>query len=49
MKLGIINMQEPAYLHVDVDDTDLSGVLVQGTKERYKVVSMVGRELLVME
>ena len=41
MKLSIINMQEPAYLHVDVDDTNLSGVLVQGTKERYKVVSMI--------
>ena len=34
---------------MDVDDTDLSGVLVQGTKERYKVVSMIGRELLVTE
>ena len=49
MKLGNINTQELAYLHMDVDDTYLSGVLVQGTKERYKVVSMIGQELLVTE
>ena len=28
LKLGIINMQQPARLHIDVDDTDMSGVLV---------------------
>ena len=28
LKLGIVNMQQPARLHIDVDDTDMSGVLV---------------------
>ena len=49
IKLGIIDMNKAAYLHVDVDDTDLSGVLVQGKHNDYKVVSMIGRELLLTE
>ena len=35
-------MMEEAFLHVDVDETDLSSVLTQGHKNNYKVVSMVG-------
>ena len=42
-------MIEEAFLHVDVDETDLSGVLTQGHKNNYKVVSMVGRELMWTE
>lgn len=48
-KLGIINMTEEAFLHVDIDETDLSGVLVQGHKDNYKVVSMLDREFMVTE
>ena len=42
LKLGIVNMQQPARLHIDVDDTDRSGVLVQGEGESYHVCAMVG-------
>ena len=49
IKLGIIDMNKAAYLHVDVDNTDLSGVLVQGKHDDYKVVSMIGRELCLTE
>ena len=40
-------MTEEAFLHVDVDEIDLSGVLTQGHKNNYKVVNMVGWELMV--
>ena len=49
MKLGIVNLAKPARLHIDVDDTDLSGVLVQGEGSEYRVIAMVGRELQVTE
>ena len=42
-------MTEEAFLHVDVDEIDLSGVLTQGHKNNYKVVGMVGQELMVTE
>ena len=42
LKLGIVNMQQPARLHIDADDTDMSGVLVQGEGESYRVCAMVG-------
>ena len=42
-------MTKAASLHIDVDNTDLSGILVQGKGDDYKVVSMVGRELLITE
>ena len=32
-------------MHIDVDDTDMSGVLIQGEGESYCVCAMVGREL----
>ena len=40
-------MTEEAFLHVDVDETDLSGVLIQGHKNNYKVVIKVGWEVMV--
>ena len=42
-------MIEEAFLHVDIDETDLSGVLAQGHKDNYKVVNMLGHELIVTE
>ena len=45
LKLGIVNMHQPAHLHIDADDTDMSGVLVQGEGESCRVYAMVGREL----
>ena len=42
-------MMEEAFLHVDIDETDLSGVLTQGHKNNYKEVGMVGRELMATE
>ena len=42
-------MKEEAFLHVDADETDLPGVLAQGHKDNYKVVNMVGRELMETE
>ena len=42
-------MTEEAFLHVDVAERDLSGVVTQGHKNNYKVVSMLGQELMVIE
>ena len=42
LKLGIVNMHQPACLHIDTDDTNISGVLVQGEGESYRVCAMVG-------
>ena len=42
-------MTEEAFLHVDADEIDLSGVFAHGHKNNFKVVSMVGQELMVTE
>ena len=49
VKLGIVDLTRPAKLHVDAVDTDMSGVLVQGTNNSYRIISMVGRELQITE
>ena len=49
LKLDIVDMQQPARLHIDADDTDMSGVLVQGEGESYRVCAMVGRESQITE
>ena len=49
VKLGIVDLTRPAKLHMDADDTDMSGELVQGTNNSYRIISMVGRELQITE
>lgn len=42
-------MTLPGRLHVDADDTNGSAVLVQGSGENYRVVELMGRELMATE
>ena len=49
VKLGIVDITKPAKLRVDADDTDMSGVLVQGTNNSYHMIAMVGCEPQITE
>ena len=46
LKLGLIDISQGARIHVDVDESDCSAVMVQqDSKGEQHVVAMLGREL----